>query len=337
MNIKHLTYTLLVSLTIGFTACGSDSDDGGNNKGKYTSSLFQGQWCAMDGGVAMVLNLEQSSLTGEVYLNLNTTPTLYETLSGTWYYYSANDMMQLEMLHSSNGNRSTESYKVVQANDQMMKLREQSTGAEDVFYRLVGTRTLDQGSSFTISYDGGGSFQPVGYSSSNNSIATVDNKGLVTATGQGVAFISVYSAQDEVVVVKVEVAGIVENFTKEVLSNIDAIIQRYGTPDLTGQSGQSQAIAYRQPSAYPALNIMQYQYDESTREVTRILTRYNTMEGYTADASFVIANYLDLGGNLYGLKTDFTANEYLISPFISDGQYFISYNNEQYYLREGHF
>lgn len=335
MNIKHFASILLMSLTIGITAC-SDSDTDDNN-GKYEGSQFQGQWCAIDGPVAMILNLEKSSLTGEVYLNLNTTPTLYEMLSGTWYYYPANDMLQLDMLHTSNGHQSTGSYKIVQTTNRVMKLREQSTGAEDVFYRLVETRTLDQGSSFTVSYDGGGSFQPIGYTSSNNLIVSVDSKGKVTATGQGVAFISVYSAQDETVVFKINVVGIVGQFTSEVVSNIDAIINIHGAPDVTGQSGQNQAILYRQPSAYPALSALQYQYDESTREVTRILTRYATMEGYTADANFVLANFLDLGENLYGLNIDFKSNKFLISPFVSDGQYYISYNNEQYFLREGHF
>lgn len=335
MNIKGFVSIFLMALVIGITACSSDSDS--DSKGKYESSQFHGQWCAIDGPVAMVLNMETSSLTGEVYLNLSTTPTLYETLSGTWGYYPSNDMIQMQLLHSSNGHQQTESYKIVQANSRMMKLREQSTGAEDVFYRLIDTRAVDEGSSFTINYDGGGSFQPASYSSSNTSIATVDYKGQVTAIGQGIAFISVFSQQSETVVVKVQVTGTIGHFVAEVMSNIDAVIRSHGTPDAAGQYGQNHAILYKQPMSHPALNIIQYQYDDTTREVTRILTRYNDITSHTADADFVKANYLDLGGNLYGLTEDFKGNSFFISPFVSEGQYYISYNNEQYFLRVGHF
>ena len=335
MNIKKLALFLLVVLTIGITACSSDSDS--DSKGKYESSLFQGQWCAVEGPVAMILNLEKSSLTGEVFLNLNTTPTLYETLSGTWYYYSANNMMQLEMLHSSDGHQITTTYKVLKANSLLISMREQSTGAEDVFYRLVDSRTIDEGNSFVINYNGGTSFQAVSYASSNPSIASVDNTGKVTAKGQGVAFISAYSQQEEAVIIKVKVIGNVEHFVTELTSDIETITRTHGTPDVTGQSGQNQAILYRQPESHPSLSALQYQYDESTRKVTRILTLYKTSEGYKGDADYIKANYLDLGDNMYGLKEDFKDNAFLISPFVSDGQYYVSYNNTLYFWEKGHY
>lgn len=334
--MKNSLFLFLITfpLIMGMTACSKDSDSA--PKGKFTTEQFYGQWCAMEGSVALVLDMGNMSFTGEVYMDLEKTPILFDKLSGTWVYYPANDMIQMDILHSSSLQQNTSSYKVMQVNSRILQLREQSTGAEDVYYRLVEKKTVKQGTSYTIDYSSAGNFSPTNYVSSNPNIATVNAQGLVTAQGQGVAFI-ILTSGDEMVVAMVKVTGIVEQYSSEVMSNIDDIIKQHGTPDLTGQSGQNQAILYKQPSFHPAVSAVQYQYDEKTREVTRILTVYNNQNGYSNDASFVITNYEDLGNNQYGLITDYMGNDFFISPFISDGGYYISYNNLKYYRKVGHF
>ena len=334
MKNSIFLFFVSLSLVMGMTACSKDSDS--ESKGKYTADQFRGQWCAMGGSVALLLDMGNSSFTGEVYMDLENTPVLFDQLSGTWVYYPANDMIQMDILHSSSLQQESSSYKVMKVNSRILQLREQSTGAEDVYYRLVEKKTIQQGTSYTIDYSSVGNFSPTVCVSSNPNIATVNAQGHVTAKSQGVAFISL-NAGDETVVAMVKVTGIVEQYSTEVMSNIDYIIKQHGTPDVTGQSGRNQAILYKQPSFHPAVSAVQYQYDERTREVSRILTVYNNQSGYSNDASFVIANYLDLGTNQYGLKSDYMDNDFFISPFTSDGSYYISYNNLKYYLREGHF
>ena len=321
-----------MALSFGLVSCSSDSNSETDNTGTYTKEKFEGNWCALEGAVAMLLTLESSSLNGEVYLNLPTTPTKYETLSGSWVYYPTNDMLRMQILHSQTLQSQTEDYKVLQLNDKVLKLREQSTGAEDVFYRMVDTKTVKQGTTFNINF-----VSSVGYNSSNPSIASVDNNGMVKANSQGVAFISIFTQDDQMVVVKVQVKGTVEFFVDEVMSNIDDVLSRYGTPDDKGKIGENQAIVYRNPTSYPAISALQYQYDETTREVTRILTMYNTQNLYQIDANFIVANYISHGNNLYGIHTEYLSNDYFISPFVSDGRYYISYNNQKYFRRVGHF
>ena len=330
MKTNIIASILLLALTMGLASCSDDSET--ENTGSFTQAQFQGKWCALEGPVAMVLTLESSSLEGEVYLNLSTTPTKYETLSGSWVYYPTNDMLRLQVLHSRTLQSESQDYKVLQVNDKVLKMREQETGAENIFYRMLDTKTVKQGAVFNIDYPAS-----VGYASSNSSIASVTDDGQVRANGQGVAFISVYTQDDQMVIVKVHVEGVIETLVDEVMSDIDKVLSRYGTPDAKGQMGGNQAILYRNPASYPALAALQYQYDESTREITRILTVYNSQDAYQIDADFIVANYINHGNNLYGENAEYMSNDYLISPFISDGSCYVSYNNQNYFRRVGHF
>ena len=328
--MKKFFSLLLLSLGIVFIA--SCNDDENEKKGKYESSQFEGEWCMLSGTTATDLVLTAKSLSGAVYVNVTTTPRVKDELSGSWSYTPNSEMLQMNFIYSISSLQKASYYKVINCTDYMLLLREQETGSEDTYYKVIGTQKLELGQTYDINVP---NFQNADYVSSNPAIAAVNAQGRVTATGQGVAFITVSSLQGSVIV-KVNVAGNVDRFVGELFSDIDAVMAAHGTPDVTGQIGQNRAIVYRQPSFASALSTIQYQYDESTREVTRILTLYAEPTDYEKDANFIKTTYINVSGNLYGLNEVLTNNPYLLSPFV-DGGYYISYNNQSYYFREGHY
>lgn len=329
MKKTHFYFLLMLFMGI-LTAC-SDSDESTN--GNYDSSQFVGEWCSINGTSATIWVMNNITMTGEVYVNLATTPSLYETLSGPWVYYANNNVLQMSIMHSHSGHQTTNSYKVLKAGNGMLQLQEQNTGSVDDYYKLVGNITVGAGESTSLSY---GDFKPVGYLSSNTSIATVDENGVLAAKSQGVVFISMYS-DDMTVIFKVNVKGRVENYEKELFTTIDDVMAKRGTPDASGTYQQNSAILYNSPSFDTALSNVQYQYDENTREISRILTVYKSYSDYNSDRNFIISNYIDHGYNMYGIEQDYDSNKFLISPFTNSGVNYVSYNNQQYHDRTGHY
>ena len=328
--MKKFFSLLLLSLGIVFMA--SCNDDENEKKGKFESSQFEGEWCMLSGTTATDLVLTAKSLSGAVYVNVTTTPRVKDELSGSWSYTPNSEMLQMNIIYSISSLQKASYYKVINCTDHMLLLREQETGSEDIYYKVVASPTLELGQSCDIDLP---NFPNADYVSSNPAIATVDAQGRVTAVGQGLAFITVSTLQGSVVV-KVNVVGNVYKLVDDLTSDIDAVMSAHGTPDVTGQSGQNSAIVYRQPTFVTGISAIQYQYDESTREVTRILTLYKEEADYESDANFIKTTYINVSGNLYGLNEVLTNNPYLLSPFI-DGGYYISYNNQSYYIRKGHY
>lgn len=328
---KYLSFILL-ALTLGaIVSCGDDSED--EKKGKFDMSQFLGEWCAVSGSTATQLSMANMSFTGLVYTNLNTQPELYEELSGAWIYYPENDMLQMNVAHSATLTQATNSYKVLKATSNLLQLREQKTGAVEEYYKLVQTLNLEAGGEASIaSY-----LDAASYTSTNTSICEVNGSGIVTAKGQGVAFVTATDGSGNAIVVKIEVKARVASYVAELLGTIDDILAKHGEPSVSGTIGSNKAVLYKQPSFDTAIKNLQYQYDESTREVTRILMSYQSDTEHQSDTNFIKANYIDHGGNMYGTELDYGSNTYLIMPFTDDSGMWVSYNNFKYYLREGHF
>ena len=128
-----------------------------------------------------------------------------------------------------------------------------------------------------------------------------------------------------------------EDFVEELQSTIDDIMGAHGQPNAQGTLGQNQAVVYRQSSFDEALEAIQYHFDEKTREVTRITTRYKDDTPFYADVRSIQLQYRSCGENLYGLYENFAANNFCMAPVSNDEGNFINYFNIPYYHQHGYY
>ncbi|MBP5340108.1 MAG: hypothetical protein J6Z14_12550 [Prevotella sp.] len=322
-----------------FTGCKKDDDEAP----VILSADMFGEWCSLADydNSATVLRLGRNmDLTWNTYQNITTNPKLSEELSGYWIYHTDSRVIAMNVNYSKRDdmiteNTVTESFNVAKLTKNSMTLRDMQYGSETTYYRVVESHENVYGEAFDISY-GKDTTAVKSFTSSNPGIARVDNTGHVTTNNAGIAFITVHIG-DDVAIVKVEVKTRVGVYVQELSLTIDDVLAAHGQPDNSGAVGQNMAIIYRQSIFDEALSAIQYQYDTSTREVTRILTLYKSVSDYNTDRAFILSNYVDHGYNTYGPEEEYYQNKYLLSPFEDSGSYFISYNNLVYYVREGHF
>jgi len=339
-NMKKLfaiTAFVLCCLSV-FTSCKKDDDE----QPEIFRSQLMAEWCTLDDydNSATVLKLDYADFAWKTYQNISTTPALIGDLTGYWSYSADSRVIAMSINYSGLDDLSTqktsiESFSVAKLTDNSMTLRDTEYGTETTYYRVVESHENVSGEAFEISY-GKDTTAVRSFTSANPSIAQVDNSGYVTTNKTGITFITV-NIGDDVAIVKVEVKSRVGVFVQELSWKIDDVLTAHGQPDNSGNVGQNMAIIYRQSIFDKALSAIQYQYDESTREVTRILTVYKSVADYNTDRAFILANYADLGYNSYGPDEDYYSNKYLLNPFEDSGSYYISYNNFEYYRKAGHF
>lgn len=332
---KTISFSCVICILFAaLSACSKDEPNEG--KKEYRAEQFQGEWCAInDDGTATYLNIATVGFTGLVLQNLDTAPTLYETLSGMWAFRAQNSVIQLSTLHSSTGNELTEAYDVVSLSNLTMQLRSQEYGYTDTYSRVVDSKTLYVGEQAVISLNGLGHI--TGYSTTCTRIVSVDSDGRLTANGPGKAFIMVYTAEDTVLV-QIDVQNRVKIFENELSLTVDEVKALHGTPDNDVQYNQNMAMVYRQSLWDKALSAVQYQYDAQTKEVTRILTLYAEAAEFSQDCSFIVSNYFLVLENTYGMKPEYIQNDILLSTITdAEGFNYVSYNNFGYYYRKGHY
>lgn len=331
-NKKFYYIVLLIMSLMSIISC-SDSDEKGNFE-SFEETLFYGEWCSISGSMVSNITLDKNgSCNGKVYVDIGITPKEYEEIKGTWAYYPSSNSLLMSVYHSVNPRDERTSYKVIALNKYNLQLREVETGAEDNYCKVINNIMMEAGNTQKINIDG---IIAKGYSSSNSAIASVSTDGLITANNQGIAFIQV-SSDEGTAIVKVFVKARVAKYVSELSDKIDDIMKEYGTPDAMGAMGQNQAILYKSPLFDVALSNVQYQYDEVTREVTRVLTVYKSDSEYNVDRDYIIGNYIDHGSKLYGTEKDFASNKYILSPFTENGVNYISYGNHEYFNRTGHY
>ena len=334
---RYVSY-LFIAAAAFFVACGSDDND--NEPQDNVSEQLKGEWCIVDepSDLALVLRLDASrTIIGTIYDNISARPEK-EQISGSWNYYPSNKMLVLNRMFESELKSSSNNFLVQQIGPYVLQLRDQSTGAVERYSRFAASIDAQAGQQIDLRQQASfpKDFKATAFTSSNPLVATVSADGIVSVHGSGIAFISASSAEGGVVCL-VNVPSHIDNYIAEVQSSIDAVLQTHGKPDVEGVSGQNMAVVYRQSCFDAALSAIQYQYDEKTRQVTRILTLYNSANDYEADAAEIRSAFFKHAETMYGPYEEYTRNTYLLSPFISDGACYVSYNNIKYFNQYNHF
>ena len=146
--MKKISIAFVV-ITICFIACGPDEEP----TPTYNDNLFSNSWCWVDesGLAATEMTLSSShSINGIIYQAINDKLTIYEKISGTWVYASANNILNTQILHSKTMQQESTSFKIIKLDAYTMQLRNQETGADETYYKLVKTYDVNKGEEFDI-------------------------------------------------------------------------------------------------------------------------------------------------------------------------------------------
>lgn len=334
-HLRHyLSVIILAAAASVLVCCGSDDD---SNNSTLDPELLKGTWVCLDevAATATILSIGNgNALSGEIFEDISANSHRTETLSGKWAFFPANNVLNMDILYGSTLEAKTTPYQVQQLNQNTMVLRNQSLGSVERYHKVIGRDKKAAGQAFDIpsNNDAAASF-----STTNNAVATVDERGHVTTVGSGIAFIKITTGTATNVYI-IEVPYRVEDFLTELSSDIDAIRKAHGNPDAEGRI-QNMAIVYRQSSFDKDLSVIQYEYDEQTREITRITTIYRSASVFELDKTYITSNYVEtnLMPDTYGEYESFISCKFFVYPRLVENEYYVSYLNAAYQREHGHF
>lgn len=197
MGNRFLFY--FVCLAITFTSCkGNEDKEEVRNEGIDSSQLV-GEWYQKYGDYIEDINFSQNyRFTGIVYTNLTSTLTIADNLSGMWGLSSYGTVLQMDIYRTSTGFSNIKNYDVVKGDGYSLQLIDKEYNSTVSYQKIIESEKIRKDETFEISLSASK------YSSSNESIAKVDDNGHVTAIGSGIAFISL-STKMGTLIVKVEV------------------------------------------------------------------------------------------------------------------------------------
>ncbi len=199
---------VLLSGLILFTACPNDPDS--TPVPIIEDKAFVGEWVELynteDNTEAIDFTLSKGFMViGMAYENVDTSPVVYERISGTWVYSQTNQIFGMTVYHSFTGKEISESYKVNHIDNYSMILQEQETGMIRIFLKVLHTEELQIGKTLSLSSVGiPADFNVVSMESSCPNIVSVDGKGQFTANKQGIVFITLHSTTTKAII-KIEV------------------------------------------------------------------------------------------------------------------------------------
>lgn len=334
--MKKITFLLFVT-SILFISCGKSDSENTEVNNKIELSMFYGEWFSVSNSTCY--SFVNTKMEGIIYQNMNTMPSIYDNISGSWTFYKENSILRLLVNYNNKMESQTEDYKVNSIDDYSISLKNMDLYNDIVLNKIIATNSMKIGEKYDITYNNSKFESPI-YSSLNTSIATVDNTGQVTATGTGITFISIKS-QIGTVFVKIEVGSRVDAFAEELFSNIDKILETHGQPDNTAvtESG-TKIVAYLKSLSDSSLGYVHYRYDDETREISQILTVYTNESSYKNDESYIKDNNVsisDVVGDVYGKDAALLNNRYSYSMLKDDEGYKILYSNFEYSKKHGRY
>lgn len=326
MNRK-LTWSLLAGLMIFLPSC-CDSDDEAS-VASIDATLIPGEWCSMSAyGDAVVLDMAYNhSYKGYSY-SVENGLTNEEVLSGAWMFYSSNATIVLSVLNSQLQN-STTSYSVKELNENKMVLLNKELGSTETYYPLASTENLSVGDVL------GSSEESISYVSNDNVINVDVETGRAEVVGAGTTFVMIERNGNNYVK-KIIVNQFMDQFLGHIMGNIDDVLEIYGTPDVTGTVGEVSAVLYRE-NIQAGINSIQFNYDETTRQITKIILKYGDSDFYESQGDYIKSIlYYDSSTGLYHNRIDMLSSEYIVSIFESNGALYMNVLNEQYLLTHGY-
>lgn len=342
---KIFLFSLMALL---FAACGSDDDEPKIDVPNFTAEDLCAEWYSMDESGLSATNLimtESSSLQRVIYANPKTDNSVLDEADGVWFLYPENSVIRLQVNSKTTGNIETEDYKVLSLGKYEMTLRSVELGLVQNFHKVLGSVSSKMGTEVNLSeldfFEGINAKSFVSY---NTEIAQVSNNGTISFVSFGETCIEV-ATEEGAFVVKVSSASLsfVDTHVSEIGQNFNDVVARYGEPSKVSDLGNGIiGNLFNAPSVEPNLAQIQINYDKETLEVTRILARYNTQEGWREDydyisKTYILSDFSDDVDEYYCDAENFMMSKFFILPFEQDGKYYVNYGYTGYYVNNGKF
>lgn len=340
--MKHYRFPILTVLCLAalLSSCSSD-DEGGSNFPTSISQTIQAEWYSPE--AERYMKFEYMYVSGKVYQNMSTFPEIAESFSGQWMY-SKGGVLVMDIMYEKSAQLSSEDYYVLQCDDKTLKVRHTSLGLTINFYKIIESYNARIGDRFDIEYVKQHSdFSSATYTSSNPSIAEVDDNGRVLVRGGGLAFITVSSSAG-IIVVRVDGGQRIDSYTAAIPETIDQVMARHGEPDgnLTSKFGNP-LILYVTPQKIidSAVNKLAYVYDPDTHEVTLVEIHYMTEANrwFQSDEEYLIRDfyiYLNNAGT-YAPNYSLLDNHFSISVVKTANENGMMIHNRDYISKHGHY
>lgn len=332
---KALLYLLMI-ITLFITAC---SEDESVEKIIYNAKDIEGKWFCKNN--ATILDFALPSFSGSIYTDLDSSPKVAETISGSWMYFPKNNILRMDIHYANTSNSNTRDYKIISVDKNTLTLADIQLNTKFVFHKVVEDLEIAIGDDFDMNVS---DFVPSSYSATPSTIVDVGSQGQVTTRNAGTVFVCAENASDAVYA-RLKINR-VPCYRTELLGTIDDIFAKYGTPDfdeyVKNESMDNMRARYKQISLKDeGLLGISYSYDYDTREITNIETIYHNFDIFNEDLTYLLENYYDIyqDGTVYGQYPGIMKNDYnILKVFIDNGNYgeFI-YVNQLYYRRNQHY
>lgn len=337
--MKRILYLLFAVICL--TACENDDDENSNNA--VSVQKLCGEWFCYDeetGLFAMDMKLDKSlSYSCITYVNPTTDTKVQDKQSGEWMVVTSTNSIRVSALSEFTGVQKTLDFAFVKADDYKLVLRNKSNNGNDVYYKVVNTYNAITGENITVDLSEIG-FKAIEYMSVNSNIATVNNLGIITAKGIGTTFVIVKDGKGNKVAIKVEATSCVKIHASEINSSIETIYKTYGQPDVEqAQNNGSTAILYKNQSIDKSASRIQFNYNSTSRKVTRVLVLYQSRQAYLKDTEYMpsVFHTVEFGNNYFCDTDDFISSTFHILPFEKDGSCYVSYGSTSQFVLYGHY
>ena len=189
MKNNMIWLTLFISLT--FIACDSDKEES-----RITDDrVFYGEWCQIssDGYRIRDIIFERLNYSEEQFFDKE--QTHHATISGRWSFIAASNIIEMTGTRTwtaiSAKEPVNETFVVIQQNEWLLELRNQSLGSIETFYKVVESLNLSINKTANIDYLSNESITVTNLVSSNPEIAKIESDNSITAVNSGIAYITI--------------------------------------------------------------------------------------------------------------------------------------------------
>lgn len=196
------TKVLIIFFVSILISCEKEEKDEQGGNFITDSEILVGEWCRSYGQYVYDITFTSNlKLTGKVYENLTSNPKLADNISGSWSLYSYGSELSISYYWASkNESDNAFFYSVKNWSHNYLQLVEKQYSNEETFIRVVESKALSVGNVYDIEYLKTYSISALNISSSNTSIIKADSDGKVSAIGRGIAFVTITTINDKMIV-----------------------------------------------------------------------------------------------------------------------------------------
>ena len=190
--MKRSILITFLSTVAFFIACDSEKEEARI----MDDRVFYGEWCQIssDGYRIRDIIFEHLNYSEEQFFDKDQSDH-HATVSGRWSFFAASDIIEMTGTRTwtdiSAKEPVSETFVVLQQNEWLLELRNQSLGSIETFYKVVESKNLSINQNTNIDYLSSVSITATNYASSNPEIVKIESDNSITAVSSGIAYITI--------------------------------------------------------------------------------------------------------------------------------------------------